>query len=72
MRPTSNPHNDPIMVTPRLPTHRELIWPTLQVVRRLGGSAANDEIPEAVIALVGFDEPQRSVLPNAACGRNQT
>ncbi len=61
-RPASTAHNDPIMATPRLPTHRELLWPTLQVVRRLGGSAANDEIPEAVIALVGFDEAQRSVL----------
>jgi len=50
------------MVAPTLPTHRELLWPTLQVVRQLGGSAANEEIPEAVIALVGFDDAQRAVL----------
>jgi restriction system protein len=61
-RPACTPQNDPTMATPRLPTARELLWPTLQVVRQMGGSAANDEIPEAVIALVGFDDAQRSVL----------
>ncbi len=50
------------MVTRRLPTARELLRPTLQVVRQMWGSAANDETPAAVIALVGFDDAQRSVL----------
>ncbi len=48
------------MATVKLPTHRELLWPTLSAIRQLGGSASNDEIPEAVITLVGLDDTQRS------------
>ena len=49
------------MATVKLPTHRELLWPTLSAIRQLGGSASNDEIPEAVITLVGLDDTQRAV-----------
>ena len=45
-----------------LPKFQDLLWPTLAVVQRKGGSAANEEIPEAVISLQGFTNQQQAVL----------
>ncbi|MDH2429877.1 restriction endonuclease [Sphaerisporangium sp. TRM90804] len=44
-----------------LPTYKELLWPTLEAVRELGGSASITEIDAEVQHQCGFTEEQRSV-----------
>jgi restriction system protein len=47
-----------------VPTHVDLLWPTLQGVRELGGSGTIDEINERVVQREGFTEEQQAVLHN--------
>jgi restriction system protein len=44
-----------------IPRHLDLTWPTLQVIKDLGGSARIEEITEAVIEREGFTEEQQAV-----------
>lgn len=39
-----------------VPTYDELMWPTLQAVKRLGGSGTNSEILATVVAIEEFSE----------------
>lgn len=45
-----------------MPIYHELLWPTLEAVRNLGGSATITELNETVIAQMGFDEQQQALL----------
>lgn len=45
-----------------LPAYSELLWPTVQAVRRLGGSASIDEIVETVVEQEEFTDAQQQVL----------
>jgi len=47
-----------------VPTHVDLLWPTLNAVRDLGGSAKLDEINAHVIEREAFSEEQQAVLHN--------
>lgn len=44
-----------------IPNQFELMWPTLEALRKLGGSGKIDEVVEAVIAAEGFTEEQQEV-----------
>jgi restriction system protein len=46
---------------PAIPSHAELLWPTLPAVLAIGGSGSIDEIVEKVAELEGFTEEQQSV-----------
>jgi restriction system protein len=46
---------------PVIPSHTELLWPTLRAVLAIGGSGSIDEIVEKVVELEGFTEEQQSV-----------
>jgi restriction system protein len=50
--------------TASVPTHVELLWPTLQAVKEVGGSGTIDEINDRVIQREGFTEEQQAVLHN--------
>ena len=52
------------MATADVPPYHELLWPTLQAVAELGGSASIGEIAEAVIKRQGFSDAQQAVLHN--------
>jgi restriction system protein len=45
-----------------VPSYVELLWPTVQAIRALGGSGSIDEIVEKVVELEGFTDEQQSVL----------
>lgn len=45
----------------KLPTSRQLMWPTLQAVRQIGDSGTVEEIVEKVIDQEGFTEQQQAV-----------
>jgi restriction system protein len=45
-----------------MPIYHELLWPTLEAVSELGGSATISELNERVIERMGFDEAQQSLL----------
>lgn len=45
----------------KLPTSRQLMWPTLQAVRQIGDSGTVEEIVEKVIEQEGFTEQQQAV-----------
>jgi restriction system protein len=47
---------------PSIPTHADLMWPTIKAIRPLGGSGSIDEIVEKVVELEGFTEEQQAVL----------
>ena len=47
-----------------IPHYREMLWPTLQAVAELGGSASIGEIVETVIKRDGFSDAQQAVLHN--------
>src|SRR5690242_15862167 len=47
-----------------VPPYHELLWPTLQAVTELGGSASIGEIVETVIKRRGFSDTQQGVLHN--------
>lgn len=52
------------MVTAEVPQYHELLWPTLQAVADLGGSASISEIAETVIKRERFSDAQQAVLHN--------
>jgi len=47
---------------PSIPSHADLMWPTIKALRALGGSGSIDEIVENVVELEGFTEEQQAVL----------
>ena len=47
-----------------VPQYNEMLWPTLQAVSELGGSASIGEIVETVIRREGFSNVQQAVLHN--------
>src|SRR5579859_1319728 len=52
------------MAAGEVPQYHELLWPTLQAVTELGGSASIGEIVETVIKREGFTDAQQAVLHN--------
>jgi len=52
------------MATATVPQYHEMLWPTIQVVAELGGSASIGEIVETVIKREGFSNAQQAVLHN--------
>ena len=46
---------------PHVPTHRDLLWPTLCAVRDIGDSGTNEEIAARVVAREGFSEDQLEI-----------
>ena len=57
------PEQDPDRLTvAQVPTFDELIWPTLQALRDLGGSAANDELLTKVIEVTGVSDEVASAM----------
>lgn len=53
-----------IMAVAEVPPYNELLWPALQAVSELGGSASIGEIVETVIKQQGFSEALQGVLHN--------
>lgn len=54
----------PSMTATDVPPYHELLWPALQAVTELGGSASIGEIVETVIKNQGFSDAQQAVLHN--------
>src|ERR1022692_3811769 len=52
------------MATADVPLYHELLWPTLQAVADLGGSASIEEIVETVFKREDFSDAQQGVLHN--------
>jgi restriction system protein len=52
------------MATAEVPQYHKMIWPALQAVAELGGSASISEIVETVIKREGFSDTQQAVLHN--------
>ena len=52
------------MAAADVPPYHELLWPTLQAVTELGGSASIGETVETVIKRQGFSDAQQAVLHN--------
>jgi restriction system protein len=52
------------MTATEVPQYHELLWPALQTVAELGGSASIGEIVETVIKREGFSDDQQAVLHN--------
>jgi restriction system protein len=52
------------MATVDVPQYNEMLWPALQAVAELGGSASIGEIVETVIKREGFTDAQQAVLHN--------
>lgn len=52
------------MATVNVPQYSEMLWPTLQAVAELGGSASIGEIVETVVKREGFSDTQQAVLHN--------
>jgi restriction system protein len=50
------------MAEASVPTYYDLLWPTLQSVIHMGGSARLDEIAQAVIERQGYSEAQQAIL----------
>ena len=50
------------MATPAdIPSYQDLMWPTVEALRKSGGSARIGEIAEVVIEAEGFTEEQQQV-----------
>src|SRR5438552_9020634 len=56
--------------SPRMPIYHELLWPTLDAIRALGGSAQNREINAKVITSEGSTEEQQAV-PHGTAGQSE-
>ena len=56
------------MAAADVPQHHQMLWPTLQAVAELGGSASIGEIVETVIKREGFSNAQQAVLHNNGPG----
>src|SRR5215470_4324577 len=52
------------MAVGAVPSYHELLWPALQAMGELGGSASIGEIAETVIKREGFTDAQQAVLHN--------
>lgn len=52
------------MATSDIPQYHELIWPALQAISELGGSASIGEIVETVVKREHFSDSQQAVLHN--------
>jgi restriction system protein len=52
------------MAAVEVPQYHELLWPALQALAELGGSASIGEIAETVIKREGFGDDQQAVLHN--------
>jgi restriction system protein len=52
------------MTVANVPPYNDMLWPTLQAVAELGGSASIGEIVETVIKREGFSDAQQAVLHN--------
>jgi restriction system protein len=52
------------MAAADVPLYHELLWPTLQAVAELGGSASIEEIVETVFKREDFSDAQQGVLHN--------
>ena len=52
------------MAKANVPQYHEMLWPALQAVAELGGSASIGEIVETVIKREGFSDAQQAVLHN--------
>ncbi len=52
------------MVVIDVPQYHELLWPTLQAVSELGGSASINEVVETVVKREGVSDEQQAVLHN--------
>ncbi len=52
------------MVVVYVPQHHEMLWPTMQAVAELGGSASISEIVETVIRREGYSDDQQAALHN--------
>lgn len=52
------------MTVVEVPPYHKLLWPALQAVSELGGSASIGEIVETVIKCEGFSDEQQAVLHN--------
>jgi hypothetical protein len=74
-RPTGSHHDGPdselisqqngeTMAAADVPQHHEMLWPTLQAVAELGGSASIGEIVETVSKREDFSNAQQAVLHN--------
>src|SRR4051794_6258303 len=60
--PVVPPSRDPgVMSASDIPDFRELMFPTLQVLKALGGSGRIDEISEAVVDNLGFTAEQQTI-----------
>lgn len=46
---------------PEVPPYHELLWPTLEALKELGGSGTINEIVDKIVELEGFTEEQQSV-----------
>lgn len=46
----------------QVPTFDELIWPTLEALRSLGGSASNEELLSKVIEVTGVSDEVASIV----------
>jgi len=57
----STVRKDGRVAEPHIPTHIDLMWPTLEAIRGLGGSGTINEIATAVIELEGFSVVQQAV-----------
>src|SRR5207248_3385313 len=56
--------NGETMTAAEVPQYHELLWPAIQAVAELGGSASIGEIVETVIKREGFTNDQQAVLHN--------
>ena len=45
-----------------VPPYHAMLWPTIQALKRLGGSGTNQEIDDAAIDLAGYSEDQLNKL----------
>jgi restriction system protein len=52
------------MTVANVPPYNDMLWPTLQAVAELGGSASIGEIVETVVKREGFSDAQQAVLHN--------
>jgi hypothetical protein len=56
----SDRRNGEVMATADVPQYHELLWPALQALGELGGSASTCEIVETVVKREGFSDAQQS------------
>ena len=45
-----------------VPAYYNMLWPTLQALKQMGGSGTNQEIMDTVTEIEGYSEAQQSVI----------